>query len=199
MTFSEIFSYFLLVAFTENVVFTRGLGSSKSFRYMKDRKELLLYSGALLGILLQSSLVCFFLSGEISTLHQNTKNIIFPAVSIIVVSIFYFLAAFGVSFIKKETLKNEFLSMIPSSVYSYITVGILMLQGRQNLSLVQCIILSVGSVFGFLIATLLMSFSTPYLESNKILKPFRGTPIKILFIGLMSLAFYGLSGHSLSF
>lgn len=199
MSFSEIFSYFLLVAFTENVVFARGLGSSKSFRYMKDKKELLIYSAALLVILLPSSLVCYFVEGQFLDLHQNTKNIIFPAISIIVVTVFYFLSGVGVSFIKKEDLKNELLSMVPSSVYSYITVGILMLQGRQNLSLPQCIILSIGSVIGFLLATFLMSYSAEYLESNKILKPFRGTPIKILFIGLMSLAFYGLSGHNLSF
>lgn len=199
MSFSEFLTYFLLVAFTENVVFARGLGTSKSFKYMNNKKELLIYSASLLAILLPSSVISYFVSQYFLELSQNTKYIIFPAISVIVVTVFYFIVGSIISLIKSESWKSELYSLLPSSVYSYITIGTLMLQGRQNLSFLECITLSIASVFGFLVATLILSYSEGYLESDNIPKAFRGFPIKILFVGLVSLAFYGLSGHTLSF
>lgn len=195
----EFLYFFFTVALIENIVFTRGLGTSKAFRFAGDKRQLFIYTVLLVVLLVPSSIISYFAEKLLSDLHQSTKNVIIPVISLLIVSILYFILSILISFIKKSNIKEELRTLLPSTVYCYITLGTLFLASRQTLVLYQRIALVLGSAAGFLLATFLMSLSMPYLESDKIPRVFRGIPIKILFIGLLSLAFYGLSGHELSF
>lgn len=195
----ELLSYFFVVAFTENVVFTRALGTSKAFKYARDKKKLFTYSGILFVSLIAASVVTYYVESIFSALHQTTKNIIFPAVSLVIITLLYVLGLLLFGSLKNKGKRETLLAMLPDVLYSYIIIGTIILAGRQNLFLANRIVLCFGSVAGYLIATLLMHNVFDYLESEKINPYFRGYPIKILFIGLMSLAFYGLAGHTLSF
>ena len=195
----EFIYFFFTVALIENIVFTRGLGSSKSFKYLSNKKELLFYTLSLVIMLVPSTIIIYFAEKPFKMVHQTTKSVIIPVLVVLVVTLFYFLSSFIISFLKETKLKESFADLIPSTAYSYITLGTLFLASRQNLVLFQRLALVLGSAAGFLLATLLISFSQSYIESDKIPRVFKGLPIKVLFVGLLSLAFYGLSGHELSF
>ena len=56
---------------------------------------------------------------------------------------------------------------------------------------------AVGSAIGFSIALFLVEEGQRVLSLRQIPKAFRGLPITLLYIGILSLAFYGLIGHQL--
>jgi len=56
-----------------------------------------------------------------------------------------------------------------------------------------------GAGIGFTLATFFISVAYDYLYSAAIPRAFRGFPILLIYIGLLSLAFYGLVGHQLQY
>ena len=56
-----------------------------------------------------------------------------------------------------------------------------------------------GTGIGFSLATFFISIAYDYLHSEAIPKAFRGFPILLIYIGMLSLAFYGMIGHELPF
>ncbi len=195
----EFLSFFFTVALIENIVFARGLGTSKAFMFMNDRRKLFLNAISLLAILIPASVISFFTEKIVFHLHQSTKNVIIPVINLVIVTLLYFVSVLLFSVLKKTGLTEEMLSLLPSVVYSYITLGTMFLASRQTLIFYQRIALVLGSVAGFVLATLLISYSSKLSENPNIPRVFKGLPIKLLYIGLLSLAFYGLSGHELSF
>jgi electron transport complex protein RnfA len=195
----SFFSFFFTVALIENIVFARGLGTSKAFSFMNSRRSLFIHSLSLTAVLIPATTISFFVEKAVFSLHQSTKNVIIPVINLVIVSVLYFAAVSVISFFKSTKITEEIKNLLPGVVYSYITLGTLFLASRQALIFIQRIALVLGSVVGFMLATLLISYSAVLSESASVPRVFRGIPIKILYIGLLSLAFYGLSGHELSF
>ena len=195
----DFFSFFFTVALIENIIFARGLGTSKAFSFMTSRRRLFIHSVSLVAVLVPAATISFFAEKAVFSLHQSTKNVIIPVINLVIVSVLYFAAVALVSFFRKKSLTEEIINILPGVVYSYITLGTLFLASRQALVWAQRIALVLGSVAGFMLATLLISYSKDLSENKSVPRVFRGIPIKILYIGLLSLAFYGLSGHELSF
>ena len=57
---------------------------------------------------------------------------------------------------------------------------------------------ALGSGIGYILALLLLLSTKKRLELSPVPKSFQGIPILLLFIGLVSLAIYGLLGYSLA-
>jgi electron transport complex protein RnfA len=194
------FLYFtFVVIFTENIVFTRALGSSKIFLFLGNKKAVLRFSAITAVSAVVSSTASYFIGRELSFLHQNVKNIVFPAIHIAVVTIVYLLLCLILGSLKGNKKAKGYYNILPLSMYNYVLFGTLLLGSKQNIVLFQRIAFSLGSVLGFVIAALVVSVSLEAINKLDIPKSFKGVPIKLLYLGLISLAFYGLSGHELAF
>jgi len=69
-------------------------------------------------------------------------------------------------------------------------------QRTQSFTLGQSLGFGLGSGLGYVLAVLLVTEARHRLRSRAIPKAFRGLPITLVYIGVLALAIYGFTGHS---
>ena len=75
-------------------------------------------------------------------------------------------------------------------------LGTLLVAASQNYNLLQSIGFGFGSGLGYVLAVLLVTEARHRLRSKAIPETFRGLPITLVYIGVLALAIYGFTGHS---
>lgn len=88
--------------------------------------------------------------------------------------------------------------ILPQATFNSCVLGTLLICISQSYTLPQTIGFSVGSAFGYLLAVLLVDEADRRLHSRAVPTVFKGLPITLIYIGILSMAIYGLSGHSLT-
>jgi electron transport complex protein RnfA len=193
---SNIIIYSLIAIFLENSIFTRALGTSSALLLIRKRFSLLLFGISLTLITTISSVICYFIYPFVQMIMPNYNLI--PLVYVIVIGIVYMglLVYFGKAY---KDIAAKIKPMIHLASFNCAVLGALLLSTVDKLDLSEFIGFGIGTGVGFIFATYLISIAYSYLNSNKIPKSFRGFPITLLYIGIISLAFYGLIGHQLPF
>lgn len=180
--------------FVENALFMRALGTRRMLVLIKKPNKLF-YFGCfiMLGTVVHTVLIWMF---NILFRSYNFYYLIIPLIFIICMSVTYI----GIYFILNKFFK-EFLSknlnLIISSIFNTLIFGTLLLNFSHNYKLVESLIFGVGAQIGFMIATLLVIEGNRRLQISKVPNAFKGLPITLIYIGILSLAFYGLVGHML--
>ena len=85
----------------------------------------------------------------------------------------------------------------PASINGCV-LGTLLVCVSQNYLLWQYCAFSLGSGLGYLLAVLVVSEGQRKLNRREIPVSFRGMPVMMIYIGILSLAIYGLTGHMLA-
>ncbi|MCI8501587.1 MAG: hypothetical protein HFJ85_05045, partial [Oscillospiraceae bacterium] len=96
-------------------------------------------------------------------------------------------------------IKDEVKPMVHISAFNCVVLGTLLLVAGEQMTFSSSIGFGLGVGVGFTLATFFISVAYDYLYSAAIPKAFRGFPVLLIYIGLLSLAFYGLVGHQLPF
>ena len=71
-----------------------------------------------------------------------------------------------------------------------------LVERTQSFTLGQSLGFGLGSGLGYVLAVLLVTEARHRLRSRAIPKAFRGLPITLVYIGVLALAIYGFTGHS---
>jgi Na+-transporting NADH:ubiquinone oxidoreductase subunit E/electron transport complex protein RnfA len=66
----------------------------------------------------------------------------------------------------------------------------------QSFTLPQAMGFDLGSGLGYILAVMLVTEAQHRLRSRTIPRAFRGLPITLIYIGVLALAIYGFTGHS---
>ena len=148
------------------------------------------------------SLICITCSALILSNNRISdleyKNYLLPLIYVLIIGAIYILTLiFCAQFLKKQMPKIR--PMIHMSAFNCAVLGALLLSTNEMRSAAGMIGFGLGSGIGFTMAAYLMSIAFDKLNSEKIPKAFRGFPIAMIYIGILSLAFYGLVGHELPF
>ena len=93
--------------------------------------------------------------------------------------------------------KNMVQVFIHRCSFNCAVLGALLLSSQANLKLSGYIGFGIGTGVGFTFATYLVYIAYERLNSASIPKAFRGFPITLFYIGILSLAVYGMIGHEL--
>lgn len=86
--------------------------------------------------------------------------------------------------------------MIHLSAFNGAVFGALFLSSSYDLG--GRVAFGLGTGIGFILASYLIAIGHDRLNSQQIPPAFRGFPITLIYVGILSLAFYGLIGHELS-
>lgn len=184
--------------FVENALLMRALGTRRMLVLINKPKKLpyfalfiILITVAHTGLIWWTNhfFGCFFDKLDYYVLFL--PFILIFCMSIIYLFIYNFLRLFF-----KEFLGNN-LNLIISSTFNTLIFGTLLLNFSHSYSFFESLIFGVGSQIGFMIATALIVEGNKRLELSKISLAFKGIPITLIYIGILSLAFYGLVGHML--
>lgn len=185
----------LAAVFTENIVFSRAAGTSWALYLIKNPKELwgctlilsliTLFSGAA-GYPLRS-----FLSG------MEYTNILIPMGYIAVMAVFYLITSLVLKYLLPavyEKLENK----LGAAVFNCAVLGGLLIPSVGRLDFISTLGYGLGSSLGFAFSVIVIGYGIDKLRFKNVPKSFRGLPITLIYLGLLSLAFYGLIGHQLS-
>ena len=194
------FAYSVLAIGAQNVIFTRGLGLSSGLRMINDpRKDTLYFCGALTFFQMINSMLVYFISPVINrSFLSEYSRFITPVLIVVCCALSYMIVVFGLSMtIKKSTFRKIIHSLTGASINSAI-VGTIILTLSSGFNLIETIGFAFGSSIGYFLAMLLISEGERKLRHDLIPENFRGLPVTLIYISVLALAVYGLTGHSMA-
>ena len=86
--------------------------------------------------------------------------------------------------------------ILPIAAVNSGVLGTVLVERTQSFTLEQSIGFGLGSGLGYLLAVMLVTEAQNRLRSRAIPEAFRGLPITLIYIGVLALAIYGFTGHS---
>ena len=194
------FAYSVLAIGAQNIIFTRGLGLSSGLRMINDpRKDTLYFCGALTFFQIVNSVLVYFISPVINrSFLSEYSRFITPVLIVVCCALSYMIVVFGLSMtIKKSTFRKIIHSLTGASINSAI-VGTIILTLSSGFDLIETIGFAFGSSIGYFLAMLLISEGERKLRHDLIPESFRGLPVTLIYISVLALAVYGLTGHSMA-
>ena len=184
------FSYAVLAVFAQNAVFTRGLGVSRLVQLVGDERT----SSGWFALLLCVTQVlvaplAFYAGGFVAA---QLRPLVFLA-CVAVVSLFEFIVLWAA---RGKHHGGQLLRILPLAAVNSGVLGTVLVERTQSFTLEQSMGFGLGSGLGYLLAVMLVTEADRRLRSEAIPEAFRGLPITLIYIGVLALAIYGFTGHS---
>ena len=192
----EFFVFALSAIFIENAIFSRALGASRALALAKRRRHIGIY-GALLTVITTTASFISWAINQIS-IYIFQITMLEPLIFITSIGIVYLIAYILIRHLCPK-LFESIGYYLPIATFNCAVMGGVLLAVHQDFSLVQTLGFGFGTGIGFTLATLLILDGLDKLEGKKIPQAFKGLPLMLVYIGILSLAIYGLIGHQLPF
>jgi len=198
---ASFFTAALAAIFIENTIFTRALGTSRMLMIIKSPKTMLKFGVLLTCITTVSGFFAWLVNLLIRRL--SFKYYIEPLSFVLVLVFVYVAVSLALYFLYPQRYK-KYSEILLLAVFNCASLGAILLPAHNSLlsvesSLATWVGFSFGTGIAFFLATLLVFEGTRKLKGSHIPKAFRGLPATLIYIGILSLAFYGLIGHELPF
>ena len=195
------FSYAVLAIFAQNAIFTRGLGVSRLVQLVGDKRTSSWWFALMLCItqVLVAAVAFFsdglaFYAGRLLAPLPNRAQLR-PVVylgCIAVVCLFELV----VLKLAKGPRSGQLIRILPIAAVNSGVLGTVLVERTQSFTLEQSIGFGLGSGLGYLLAVMLVTEAQNRLRSRAIPEAFRGLPVTLIYIGVLALAIYGFTGHS---
>ena len=199
-TSAVFFSYALLAVFAQNAVFTRALGVSRLVQLVGDDRT----SSWLFGMQLCITQVlvtpfAWYAGSRIAPLANRAQ--LRPLVYIASIAVVCVLEHAVLWLAKGLLLRSlprraQLLRIVPLAALNSGVLGTVLVERTQSFTLGQSLGFGLGSGLGYVLAVLLVTEARHRLRSKAIPEAFRGLPITLVYIGVLALAIYGFTGHS---
>lgn len=190
------FSYALLAIFAQNAVFTRALGVSRMVQLVGDDRT----SSALFGMMLCITQVLVapaaFFAGRGFIAPLDNRAQLRPLVYIASIAVVCLAEHLVLWLLRSLPRRSQLLRIVPLAALNSGVLGTVLVERTQTFTLGQSLGFGLGSGIGYVLAVLLVTEARHRLRSKAIPKAFRGLPITLVYIGVLALAIYGFTGHS---
>lgn len=184
----------LLAIFAQNIIFTRALGTSASLFVIRKKYNLGIFGLIMAIITTLSSCIIYFFQRYLNNLKYI--NYLRPLIYVVIVGIIYItILLFCGKFLKKHIEKIK--PMIHLCAFNGAVFGALFINASAKTNFLEHLSFGIGTGIGFILASYLIGIGFERLNSDKIPRVFRGFPITLIYIGILSMAFHGLVGHEL--
>ena len=188
------FSYAVLAIFAQNAVFTRSLGVSRLVQLVGDERTSSWWFALMLCItqMLVAPLV-YFAGSFIAPLPNRAQlRPVMYLTCIAAVCLFELL----VLKLAKGPRSGQLIRILPIAAVNSGVLGTVLVERTQSFTLEQSLGFGLGSGLGYLLAVMLVTEAQNRLRSRAIPEAFRGLPVTLIYIGVLALAIYGFTGHS---
>lgn len=195
-TSAVFFSYALLAIFAQNAVFTRALGVSRMVQLVGDDRT----SSALFGMMLCITQVLVapaaFFAGRWFIAPLDNRAQLRPLVYIASIALVCLAEHLVLWLLRSLPRRSQLLRIVPLAALNSGVLGTVLVERTQAFTLGESLGFGLGSGIGYVLAVLLVTEARHRLRSKAIPKAFRGLPITLVYIGVLALAIYGFTGHS---
>ena len=194
--FAKIVSTAMLSVFVQNAIFDRALGSNVVIYASRRNTHVLGFTIGITAMTTVASIISYFLDGLLLPLELG--YLFMPLVYVTVISVLYVLALMFLWRLFPDTFalikKHAHLAIVNCTV-----LGALFLNSAYGSDIWSYIGYGFGTGIGFFLACFMLNIAQEKLDSDKIPRAFRGYPIMLIYIGIVSMGFYVLVGYTASF
>ena len=195
ITSAEFFSYALLAVFAQNAIFTRALGVSRLVQLVgDDRTSSVLFGLQLCITQVLMAPIAWYAGGWINPLTNRAQ--LRPLVYMACIAVVCVLEQLVLWAAKSLPYRSALLRIVPLAGLNSCVLGTVLVERTQSFTLGQSLGFGLGSGLGYVLAVLLVTEARHRLRSKAIPETFRGLPITLVYIGVIALAIYGFTGHS---
>lgn len=192
----QFISISLIAVFAENIIFSQALGTSTLIIISRKRKNILGFGMCVTFITAFTGIICYFAD---KYLNKNEFSDIYkPLAYILILGIVYIITLLCLWKFMYKTFTN-LKKYVHVSVFNCAILGTLFLNSEYCVTLPEYIFHGIGMGLGFVFATFMVSIVYDKLYSNNVPFCFRGYPLMLIYIGILSMAFYGLINHQMLF
>jgi Predicted NADH:ubiquinone oxidoreductase, subunit RnfA len=190
--------YFFAAALTalamENVIFFRGVGLDQEFLFLKSPRMGILYGS----VFTLMATLCSVGAWGVTYLLQSSIYIDFIRAPL---CLFFVCAAYASVYYGTRRFFPDYYAKIrhilPISTFNTGLFSALFVISTRNYNLFRAIGYALGTGAGFTLAILIIYLARKRLVLSPVPRTFRGLPILLIYMGLLSLALYGLIGQGL--
>lgn len=198
----QFISYMGLAIFAENVILARALGVTRLLKLVPDHKAQIW----------DFSLPLVLVMGLSAPLGWAAHNLFFPwlraylpewlPISALrpLVYLTCGVAAMAVTwlllFLLPRRHRQACRAQLTLTGCSTAVLGTLLICSNQNYTMMQSIAFGVGSALGYVFIIFIVREGRRRLRSKDVPAIFQGLPSSLIYIGILSLAIYGLVGHA---
>ena len=188
------FNYAVLAIFAQNAVFTRSLGVSRLVQLVGDERTSSWWFALMLCITqVLVAPLAYFAGSFIAPLPNRAQlRPVMYLTCIAAVCLFELL----VLKLAKGPRSGQLIRILPVAAVNSGVLGTVLVERTQSFTLEQSLGFGLGSGLGYLLAVMLVTEAQNRLRSRAIPEAFRGLPVTLIYIGVLALAIYGCTGHS---
>lgn len=193
---SKIVAVAMVSVFVQNAIFDRAFGSNVAIYASRKNGTVVGFTLGITAMTTIASIISYFLDGVL--LPTEFGWLFMPLVYSAVIGVLYVLALlfFWRVFPKMFRRIRKYVHL---AIFNCTVIGALFLNSNYGSDLPSYIGYGFGTGIGFFLACLLLNVAREKLDSDRIPKVFRGYPIMLIYIGVVSLAFYALAGYTADF
>ena len=185
-----------IAVFAENTIFSRALGTSTLIVIARSRKNLFGFGFSVTYITTLTSVLTYFVN-KLFGLGENSY-IYTPLIYVSVLGIVYILTLLCLWKFAPE-LFARMKKYVHISAFNCAVLGSMFLISKYCVSFADYLSHGIGIGLGFVLAVYLTAIVYDRIYSEKAPYAFRGYPLMLIYIGILSMAFWGLSGHTLNY
>lgn len=195
-TLTAVISAAMVSIFVQNAIFERAFGANVAIYASRKESHIIGFSLGVTLMTTAASVISYFLDDLMLRLKYGW--LFMPIIYVAIISALYLVALLGLwrLFPKMFSRIKKYAHL---TVFNCTVIGALFLNSYYGSDIWSYIGYGLGTGIGFFLACLLLNIAREKLDSDKIPKAFRGYPIMLVYIGVISLAFYALVGYTVDF
>lgn len=187
--------YAIIAVFVQNAVFTRGFGVSRLTKLVGDSAVDTITFCALLCLINTLSAPLSYGVNQFLEQPQFWFRDYVRPLAFVVCTLVAFLAVLVLVAIIRPVNQRDLMAVLPMVTLNSAVLGPLLITASQNYNFLQTVGFALGSGIGYTFAVLIVTEGERKMTGRTVPSTFRGLPIKLIYIGILSLAIYGLTGH----
>lgn len=187
--------YAVIAVFVQNTVFTRGFGVSRLTRLVSDSAvDTFIFCGLLCLVNILSAAPAYYARMFLQQPQFWFRDYITPLVFVLCALAAFLLMMVLIAAFRPPN-QRDFVAVLPMATLNSAVLGPMLITASQNYDFFQTVGFALGSGLGYTFAAFIVAEGERKMQNERVPSTFRGLPIKLIYIGILSLAFYGLTGH----
>ena len=188
-------TYAVVAIFVQNAVFTRGFGVSRLTKLVADSTvDSLTFCALLCLINVLSAPLGYFLNQFLEQPYYWFREYVRP-LAFVLCALAAFLLVLVLLAIIRPVNQRDLMAVLPMATLNSAVLGPMLITASQRYDFLQSVGFALGSGVGYTFAVLIVTEGERKTSGRAVPSTFRGLPIKLIYIGILAMAFYGLTGH----
>lgn len=193
---TSVFAALLVNIAAENIIFTRSIGTDLTAFVGKNKGNVFGFGAAVTYMCTVTDIFVWVFDSKLG----NAENYKFyqPIFYITILCLVYFASVVLIWRFSEETAEKT-KKYLHFAVFNSAVLGTMLLSSVNCDSFIDYFVYGLGSGLGFSLALFLTALLYDKLNSADVPAPFRGYPLLMIYIGILSMAFFGITGKTPSF